>query len=329
MSSHEDRIENTRDDEERPDVISRREFFRKSLALGSLAAAGLLLGRKRPLGAQETGGAEAYPDLVALIGGEPDAMFDRGIRELGGMRRFVKSGDIVAIKPNMSWYSPPEGGANTNPILVKRVVEHCFDAGARKVYLFDHTLAQNAYRESGIEDGASSAGAQVVPADSGRYYQGVKIPGAENLTETSVHEVMLEADTFINIPVLKHHSSTHMTAAMKNLMGCVYDRRYYHRSNLHLCIAEFLLYKKPALNVIDAYRVMKNGGPGGWTGSEIMLKKMQIISADIVAADSAAAAQAEYWGITPADKVRYIDYAHRLGIGNKNLNQLAIKKISI
>jgi len=52
-------------------------------------------------------------DLVAVKGGEPEVMFDRGIEALGGLGAFVKKGQTVVIKPNMGWDVPPERGGNT------------------------------------------------------------------------------------------------------------------------------------------------------------------------------------------------------------------------
>lgn len=37
------------------------------------------------------------PDLVAVMGGEPEEMFRRAISELGGMKQFVKPGQKVVV----------------------------------------------------------------------------------------------------------------------------------------------------------------------------------------------------------------------------------------
>ena len=37
------------------------------------------------------------PDLVAVMGGEPEVMFQRAITELGGMKQFVKPGQKVVL----------------------------------------------------------------------------------------------------------------------------------------------------------------------------------------------------------------------------------------
>ncbi len=267
-------------------------------------------------------------DLVAVMGGAPDAMFDLGIQELGGMGTFITKGQKVLIKPNIGWDVIPELAANTNPLLVKRIVEHCFRAGAKEVYVFDHTCDNwvSCYKNSGIEKAAKSAGAKVVPGNSESYYQNIEIPEGIKLKSAKVHEIFLETDVFINVPVLKDHSSTRMTACLKNNMGLVWDRGYWHSNDLHQCIADFALYeKKPVLNIIDCYNVMVKNGPQGVSIEDIVAMKALIITPDGVAGDAAAA---KYLGV-PVEKIDYIGIAHKMGIGNKNLEALNIKKIKM
>ena len=65
------------------------------------------------------------PDLVAVMGGEPEAMFRRAISELGGMKQFVKPGQKVVVKPNIGWDKVPELAGNTNPQLIAEIVIQC------------------------------------------------------------------------------------------------------------------------------------------------------------------------------------------------------------
>lgn len=267
-------------------------------------------------------------DLSAVANGEPDKMFDKGIEALGGIEAFVKKGQVVLVKPNAAFSKTPEQAANTNPILVKRVVEKCINAGAKKVYVMDHKLFKNAYKTSGIEKAVLEAGGLMVDAENENDYQDVKIPNGKRLTSTKVHETLLAADTFINIPILKNHMSTGITCGLKNLMGVVWDRRFYHRNDLDQCIADFPLYRKPDLTIVDAYRTMLTNGPFG-NRSQIQVTKMQILSADPVAADAAAVAQAKQIGVADADKVEYIKKAAQHGLGRMDLENLNISRIEL
>jgi uncharacterized protein (DUF362 family) len=232
------------------------------------------------------------------------------------------------IKPNIGWDVIPELGANTNPLLVKRIIEHCFKAGAKEVYVFDHTCDNwvNTYKNSGIEKIAKSAGAKVVPGNSESYYQQIDIPGGVQLKSAKVHQLLLETDVFINVPVLKNHNSTKMTCCLKNTMGIIWDRGYWHKNNLNQCIADYALYeKKPVLNVVDCYNVMVKNGPQGVSKEDVVQMKSQIITTDWVAGDAAAA---KMLGLDP-ESIDYIPIAHKMGLGNMKLETLNIKRIKM
>ncbi len=299
--------------------MNRRIFIKKSFIAGSAFSLGsysnLLAGELLP---------DKY-NLVAIKGDKPDIMFDKAIQFLGGMKSFVKKGQSVVVKPNIGWDVSPQGGANTNPLLINRIIKHCYEAGAKDVYVFDHSCDNwsRCYANSGIERAAKDAGGKIVPANSESYYQEIEIKKALNLTRAKVHELILNSDVFINVPVLKDHDSAGLTVCMKNLMGVVWDRGFWHRNNLHQCIADFPFFRKPDLNIVDAYYVMKRNGPRGVSKDDLIEMKSQIISTDIVAADTAAA---KLFGVNP-DTISYIRIADQMKIGFKDLNKLSIKRI--
>jgi uncharacterized protein (DUF362 family) len=266
--------------------MKRRDFLKTSAGGGLAAGAAFKMGGYEKLWPAVPSAAKY--DMVAVMGGSPDAMFDLGIQELGGMGIFVQKGQKVLIKPNIGWDVIPDLAANTNPFLVKRIIEHCFKAGAKEVYVFDHTCDNwvNCYKNSGIERAAKSAGAKV----------------------------------------LKDHSSTRMTCCLKNTMGLVWDRGFWHSNDLNQCIADYALYeKKPALNIIDCYNVMMKHGPQGVSKEDVVSMKSQILTTDWVAGDAAAA---KMLGVA-VEKIEYIPIAHKMGLGNMNLDALNIKKIKM
>jgi uncharacterized protein (DUF362 family) len=300
--------------------MDRRQF------IGSAAAAGALLALGKAGKALAASGAPGVPDLVAAKGGAPEKLFDRAIQELGGMKAFVKKGQKVLVKPNIGWDVPPEQAANTNPALVARIVEQALAAGAKEVWVFDHSCddGRRAYKTSGIEAAAAGAGAKVAPAYDEASYQKVAVKG-KVLTEAKVHELLLQADVFINVPILKHHSSSDLTIGMKNLMGVVWDRMWWHRNDLNQCIADMAGFRKPDLTVVDAYRVMKRYGPRGIDTDDVVEMKAQILSVDPVAADAAAA---KLFGAGPKD-ASHIAKAAAAGYGRMDLDKLDIRRITI
>ena len=108
-------------------------------------------------------------------------------------------------------------------------------------------------------------------------------------------------------------------------MGIVWDRWYWHQHDLHQCIADCASFRKPDLNIIDAYNVLKRNGPRGVSIEDVITMKSQIISTDIVAADAAAA---KLFGTEPAE-IDYIKIADELKLGTMDLSKLSINRIKI
>ena len=268
-----------------------------------------------------------YPDLIAIKDGSPAQMFDAGIAAMGGMKRFVKPGQSVLVKPNIGWNPTPEDGANTQPDLVGKIIEHCKTAGASKIVVFDNTCntMSSCYENSGIKKAVEKAGGTMLPSDNEKYYVEKDIPGGKILKKAKVHKAFLESDVVINVPTLKHHSSTKMTASLKNFMGVIWDRQFWHKHGLNQAIADFPLLRNADLTVIDAYLVMTKNGPRGISTDDVLLKKMQIISTDAVLADTAAC---KILNLNTSE-VAYLKLAEDLKLGTTDIKNSNIKKIYI
>ena len=270
-------------------------------------------------------GAGSKSRVVVVRKGSPVEMFRRGIAALGGMTAFVKPGQKVVVKPNIGWDRTPEYAANTNPELVGEVVRQALAAGAAEVKVFDHTCNawQKCYEHSGIAAAVKAAGGQMVEAHDARFYREVVRDQALSMKRALIHEAILAADVFINIPILKSHGGAKMTAGLKNFMGLVWDRQFMHRNNLAQCIADAALYRKPDLTVIDAYRTMQTNGPLGVGLGDVRMPGYQILSADIVAADALATKLLRF----PLDSVPYIALAARNGLGVADEAQMEILRL--
>ena len=305
--------------------MKRRDFLKNGFGATFLAGTAMSFGKVSSLyGASPE---ETDYDLVAIMGDDPAAMFDKAIESMGGMKNFISTGQTVVVKPNIGWDASPERAANTNPELVGRIVKRCLEAGAKDVYVFDNTCNEwkNCYTNSGIEKTVKEAGGKMVPGNIESYYKPVDVPGGKSLKDAKVHELILDSDVFINVPVLKNHSSAKLTIAMKNLMGVVWDRRYWHKNDLHQCIADYVTHRPPDLNIVDAYRVMKRNGPRGVSVDDVVMKNSLLISKDIVAVDAAAA---KVFGYEPED-VPHIRIADEMGLGTMDLTQLNINKLKL
>jgi uncharacterized protein (DUF362 family) len=311
--------------------MKRRDFFKSAAFVGiaSIFKPGTLAASTA---ASNSVSVQATTDMVAVMGGEPEIMLNRAMKELGGIGKYVKKGQKVVIKPNIGWDKKPEMAANTNPELVGALIKLCKSAGAAEVLVFDHTCQdwQKCYTNSGIKAAVEKAGGKMVPGNDESYYREVQVPKGVQLKTAKIHKAILDCDVWFNVPVLKHHGGAKNSISMKNLMGIVWDRKFFHSNDLHQCIADSAtIYKKPALNIIDAYRIMKSNGPQGKTEADVVTLKSLIISPDFVAADTAAMKMFSQVQPTDIADVRYIAMAEKLRVGTQHLEKLNVKKIKL
>jgi uncharacterized protein (DUF362 family) len=266
---------------------------------------------------------QAY--LAVARGGSPAEITQRAVAALGGIERFVDSGDDVIIKPNICVaYHTYEYAATTNPEVVAALVSLCLGAGAKRVRVMDYPFggrAEDAYARSGIEEAVTAAGGQMEQMAKMKY-QKTSIPDGRDLQEWPVYQDVLDADVFINVPIAKHHNLARLTLSMKNLLGVVLDRSKYHR-NLGQRLADLTSLVYPTLTVVDAVRILMDHGPTGGSLEDVKQVDTLIASHDPVAADSYATT---LFGLTGAD-MAYIKAATEMGLGEMDLSNLKIEEL--
>jgi uncharacterized protein (DUF362 family) len=310
--------------------MKRRDFLRTGV-VASVAMSLNFDGLQAAL-ASNAATVEAAPDLVAVMGGEPEAMLDKALEAIGGIGKFVQKGQKIVIKPNIGWDRTPELAGNTNPLLIKALVKRCLSAGASKVTVFDHTCDDwlKCYKSSGIEAAVKEAGGIVLPGNDEKYYKNAAIPRGVKIKEAKIHEAILEADAWINVPILKNHGGAKFSCAMKNMMGIVWDRRVFHSSDLQQCIADLCTWqKKPVLNIVDAYRMMHQNGPQGKSAADVATIKSLLISPDIIAIDTAALGLFNQVKTLDMAAVGHIGKGESLKLGSTQLDKLNIKRIKL
>jgi uncharacterized protein (DUF362 family) len=128
--------------------------------------------------------AGTNPSCVVVKNSTAEELARKSVEMLGGMSRFVKPGQTIVIKPNISWDRPPEMAANTNPEVVAEVVKLCGEAGASRVVVFDRFIEgqSRSYITSGIAKAAAAAGADVHYVND-RLFEPVKIENGFALKE--------------------------------------------------------------------------------------------------------------------------------------------------
>ena len=219
-------------------------------------------------------------------GTDTAAIVRKAVELVGGMGSFVDKGDVVFVKPNISWDKKPEQAATTNPVVVETVVRMVAEAGAKKIIVADNACndARRTYKRSGIKEAAEGAGAKV-PFMEKRRFVSTNLGGSV-MSDWEVYREAMEADKIINIPIAKHHGLSDVTLSMKNLMGLIGGRRDLLHQNLPECVVDLTAYFKPALNILDSVRLLKANGPQGSTLKDVVELNTVAASADPVRIDA-------------------------------------------
>ena len=243
----------------------------------------------------------------------------------GGINRFVSRGDVVVIKPNISWARPPKMAATTNPEVLQAVIELCQEAGAKKVRIADNTIdtAEFCFSVSGAANVAKTTGAELIDPDSSLMRE-MKLHG-DLLDVWPVYLPIVEADKVINLPVAKDHILSSVTLGMKNWFGAIGGRRGSLHREIHPNIVDLVQFFKPTVTLIDATRIMARNGPSGGSTSDVVTKNTLILSDDPVAADGKAAL---LLGKEPQN-IGHIKLAEKRGLGTYDFSKLLQKKVSV
>ncbi len=304
----------------------RRDILKAGLAAGATLVGGSLV----PPFVHRVGATAARPDVVIARGQDPAANVQTAVEALGGMEMFVKKGDKVVIKPNMSFARNPEEASNTNPAVVAEIARLCAEAGAARIAILDNVLHSPAdcFRMSGVPGVCEVLPNTIVKnVDARRLFRQVDVPRGVEVKSLEVAKDVLEADVLIAAPVGKSHGSAGVSLSMKGMMGLIYDRGAFHsRYNLHQAIADMVTVIKPQLVVVDGTRILSTGGPGG--PGKVIPMNLVVASPDMVAADAQMLRLGTWYGkkFRP-DQVRHIRLAAQQGLGRMDLDNLSIKDI--
>jgi uncharacterized protein (DUF362 family) len=317
--------------------MERRDFLKRTGPALALAAASGSVGlvfhnrettRRRTVFAK-TASFEVPPDpalpiLTSATNTDPVTALNAALDGVGGMARFVHTGETVVVKPNVGWDRTPAQGANTHPALVSETVRLCLAAGASRVTVADVSCndPRRSFIRSGIREAGEAAGARVVLPSAEDFVE-VDLGGTV-LTRWLVLRHFLDADRLINIPVVKQHSLTRCTVGMKNLYGILGGRRNRLHQEIDQSIVDLAAFVRPTLTVVDATRVLFRGGPQGGSLDDVSIENTVMCSTDQVAADSRAV---EFLGLT-GRQVGHVALAAEAGLGSLDYRAAGYREIA-
>jgi uncharacterized protein (DUF362 family) len=300
--------------------MDRREFIKTGAAA---VAAGLL-----PLNLPAAGKAKS---VVWEIGGPPAAALDALFMELGGIKSLLDAAPAkatVLIKPNLCLPHPARMGTTSSSETAGALCALLERHGVKKVFIADHTLQDtNRFRKTEmVRMAAEHPRVELVFANEQHHFRPLVVEG-KVLKQTEVLKLIAQTDLVVNLAAAKHHSATGVSLAVKNLMGTIWDRSVFHtKLGLDQAIGDLASAVKPHLNLIDARRVLLNGGP---TGPGLVVEGAGIFaSTDVVALDSVVASRYEFGGKpVQAVDIPHLAAAYRNGVGELDPANIELRRI--
>jgi uncharacterized protein (DUF362 family)/NAD-dependent dihydropyrimidine dehydrogenase PreA subunit len=227
-----------------------------------------------------------------------EASVRRAVETLGGMPRFVQSGQRVLVKPNLVLPSDPARAIITHPAVVRAVVRLAQEAGGRVLIADNPTVVpvtqqlwQAAYQRAGLAAVAAETGAEL---NTHIVHEQCPHPDGRLIKMVDTSSFVTEADVIISLPKLKTHGFMRYTGAVKNLFGIVpaatkfgYHLKLQQDAQFADMLLDLASFVRPALTLMDAIVAMDGAGPSA--GDPFPIGAI-MASADPTALDVAAVA---------------------------------------
>ncbi len=245
---------------------------------------------------------------------------------LGGMAAFVKSGDLVLIKPNLLKAKSPDSAVTTHPEVVRAVIRLVHECGGRSMVGDSPGMGdlKKVAEKTGILDVVIEEGSELTELTDV-----VQVKNSGRYRRFEVARVAHEADVIINLPKLKTHGMTMLTGAVKNIFGCIPGKRkiqwHFNAGVNHdlfmRMLVELYACLNPQITIMDAVIGMEGTGPGSgdprWIGAILASRDgvaLDVVAGKIVGVPPEAlplikAAAGAGFGATCLDRIRILGEA--------------------
>ncbi len=303
--------------------LTRRQFVTKTSSVAALSAVAPAMLR----------GVGTVPakSTVAIVKGQDGARMVAEVLELlGGPGRFVKDGQKVILKPNCVYQ--PEMKAEWQPgqpikitpaftthvELVEALVRQLQKTAKCSLTIAEGTpvSASRTFEYLGYNDMAKRNNVNLVDVDASSR-KAFRVSESVANESYDLPPATRNCDVFIDLPVLKAHHVCGMSVGMKNLFGLLpMPKKDFHKK-LNGVLCDLVKATRPALTLVDALYGMEGQGP--LQGRPVKMDLL-VAGTDIVAVDAVCAA---LMGFNPL-AVEYLVLASQEGLGNVDLNQIAI-----
>lgn len=321
--------------------VNRREFLWRLGATGALIAGAGYAGAKlwQPNhfvpGFQKVKGLQlanyalekstVLPSLAIAHGTDHEKTVRAALGALGGMERFIQKGDVVMLKPNVAFDTPPALSATTHPETLRAVAKLVLEAGASKVIVADNPINSptGCFLKSGITSVASDMNLDLIYPGSNSFSP-LELDGEILKSWTFFSEPFKKANKVIGVTPCKDHNLCHASMTMKNWYGLLGGRRNQFHQQIHSIVSDFALMMKPTLVILDGMNVLMSNGPTGGRLSDVKQMNTIVAGTDMVSVDAYG-----YTHLLGRDlaELTYIHKAHARGLGNKNWQETLYKEV--
>lgn len=309
---------------------SRRKFLKNSGKAGAIMCANIVFSSFKSSNIIKS---EILDEIdIAIVKGDTVKGVSKAIEMLGGIQKFLTPGQTVLLKPNASFPNPPEYGSTTDPLVLKSICEIVLEAGAKMVLVVDNTMTNSdlCFERNGTKKALEGLEqVKLISPKIESHYIEVPVPNGKAVKTVKIAKLLKRTGLIINVPCAKSHTATNVSFGFKNLMGLIWDRKYFHQgTDLHLAIAELGSVIRPHLTIIDATRALVTNGPTG--PGKVQDLNTIIASTDPVAADAYATSIVNWNNRTyNPNSIQHLEHASKLGLGEINISKLITREESV
>jgi len=313
-----------------PNNETRRKFLKRTGLAGGAVTAGFVSRLLKPPQVLSNDNPAAVD--LAVVSGNPEKTVRHAFELLGGVEKFIHAGDIVLLKPNISFPNPERWGSTTSPAVVSAVARLALDAGAGRVIVADNTMQDSAlcFEKTGINTEFDDVEkVKLIQLNRESFFSETAVTNGKALSSVKIAKLIGRCDVLINLPCAKSHAATDVSFGLKNLMGLIWDRKYFHTgTDLHAGIAELATIIRPHITLLDASRALMTAGPTG--PGKVQELRTVIAGVDPLAVDAYACTLVPWNNRSlSARMVKHLKHASSIGIGEMDLKKLKIVKTSV
>lgn len=254
----------------------------------------------------------------------------RSLDALGGLNHFIKPGQSVFIKPNLTATQEAITGGVTDINMVMKLIELIREECEPGHIMVGENTGQGGamarYFEShGWVKMCRDYDVELVDFEQDEWGE-YPLPDAMVLDVVRLPKKVVEADVLISLAILKNHDTVCVTGGIKNSFGLLsmLDRRELHRMHaIEQSLVDIARIRKPDLTIIDG-RIGMEGIAGGSHFDHPRYANRIIAGDDAVAVDVVCAHVMEQ-----NPRVCYLEWCDEYKVGNANLDYVNFRGMSL